>query len=219
MYSEPPEKEISDQRLQKRLNNKATHYLSRYASTTARLETVLRRFAKRKIGDVPPAQLQRCIKLVIAQCVSAGYVDDSAFIRSRFRAARHAGQSVRMTTTKLKAAGMPAEQIEAEWQAVLGTDDELDSPPIEDGQPDNPASEEEIELVAAIQFARKKKLGCFGEPAHDADLFAIKHSTLGRLARRGFSYEICAELLSFETSEDALARADEISARIPSALS
>ena len=219
MDNENPDRQISDKRLEQRLRNKAMHYLSRYSSTTAKLEGVLRRFVLRKIGEVPQEQLKRCIEVVIDNCVSAGYVDDSAYIRSRFRGARNAGQSYRMIATKLKAAGISASQIEDEWQAMLAAEDD-DSQTIQavkaDNQPDNLASEDEIELVAAIQFARKKKLGCFAQFIEDADPLALKQSILGRLARRGFRYHICAELLNFEHSEDALARADEISARLPS---
>ena len=114
MDNENPDRQISDKRLEQRLRNKAMHYLSRYSSTTAKLEGVLRRFVLRKIGEVPQDQLKRCIEAVIDNCVSAGYVDDSAYIRSRFRGARNAGQSYRMIATKLKAAGISASQIEDE---------------------------------------------------------------------------------------------------------
>ena len=87
MDNENPDRQISDKRLEQRLRNKAMHYLSRYSSTTAKLEGVLRRFVLRKIGEVPQDQLKRCIEAVIDNCVSAGYVDDSAYIRSKFRGA------------------------------------------------------------------------------------------------------------------------------------
>jgi regulatory protein len=223
MNSETPERQISDARLEQRLRNKAMHYLSRYASTTAKLEGVLRRFALRKIGELPPTQLNRSIEAVIDNCVRAGYVDDGAFIRSRFRSARTSGQSFRMIATKLKAAGISAARIDAEWQAMLATEQGDDSQPLKGMGPENmaetPASEDEIELVAAIQFARKKKLGCFATIAEDADPFALKQSALARLARRGFRYQICAEVLDFEHGDDALARIDEISARLPASFS
>lgn len=219
MDNDPAIRHISDTRLQQRLHNKAAHYLARYASTTARLETVLRRFATRKIGALPPDQLERCIKQVIESCIAAGYVDDSAFIRNRFRAARQSGHSIRMVTQKLIAAGIPAEIIEAERIAMFASQAQDESDINYHSQDMPPASMNEIELVAAIQFARKKKLACFAEPDTGKDQFVVKNSTLGRLARRGFSYDICAALLAFDDADAALARADEISARIPPALS
>ena len=40
-----------DETILSRLENKALHYLGRYASTTGRLEQVLTRFARRKLAD------------------------------------------------------------------------------------------------------------------------------------------------------------------------
>ena len=63
-------------RVKKRLTNKALHYLGRYASTSARLEAILHKFAKLKLGQVDPAQLGHIIREVVESCVSRGYVDD-----------------------------------------------------------------------------------------------------------------------------------------------
>ena len=41
-----------DETILSRLENKALHYLGRYASTTGRLEQVLTRFARRKLADL-----------------------------------------------------------------------------------------------------------------------------------------------------------------------
>ena len=68
-------------RVKKRLTNKALHYLGRYASTSARLEAVLHKFAKLKLGRADPALLDHVIGEVVESCVSLGYVDDEAFIR------------------------------------------------------------------------------------------------------------------------------------------
>ena len=53
--SEPPigERSVvspSADKIKKRLTNKALHYLGRYATTSARLDVVLRKFAGRKVG-------------------------------------------------------------------------------------------------------------------------------------------------------------------------
>ena len=64
-----------DETILSRLENKALHYLGRYASTTGRLEQVLTRFAHRKLADEDPDRLAVLIRQKVDDCVRRGYVD------------------------------------------------------------------------------------------------------------------------------------------------
>ena len=85
----------SAERIKKSLTNKAFHYLSRYASTASRLETILLKFAQRKLDQADPALLTQIIKEVTENCVGLGYIDDEAFIRNQFRRGLQNGFSQR----------------------------------------------------------------------------------------------------------------------------
>ena len=99
----------SAERIKKRLANKAFHYLSRYASTSAQLETILRRFAKRKIDEVEPILLNKIIREIIENCIRLGYIDDVSFIKSQFRQGLRSGFSQRRILLKLAQRGISRE--------------------------------------------------------------------------------------------------------------
>ena len=80
------EKRLSKERIKKRLTNKALHYLGRYASSSNRLETILRKFAQRKLDQADSALVDQMIREVIESCVKLGYIDDEAFVRKIGRA-------------------------------------------------------------------------------------------------------------------------------------
>ena len=88
----------SAEQIKKRLTNKAFHYLGRYASTSSRLETILRKFAQQKLEQADPALLDQIIREVTESCVRLGYIDDEAFIRSQFRQGLRSGLSQRRCT-------------------------------------------------------------------------------------------------------------------------
>ena len=185
------ERQISDTRLEKRLENKAYHYLGRYSASTAHLETILRRFALRKIGEVEPAQLTRCIHNVIRKCTEYGYIDDKRFIRNSLRQARQAGQSQSLMVRKLTAQGLDELQIRACISEIFDAEADLRT---------ERASPHDVELLSALGFAKKKKLGCFSPAPLSRE---EKNRQLARLARRGFSYDICNQIFTMENAEEA----------------
>ena len=103
----------SAEQIKKRLTNKAFHYLGRYASTSSRLETILRKFAQRKLGRADPALLDQIIREVTESCVRLGYIDDEAFIRSQFRQGLRSGFSQRRILLKLTQKGISRDLAEA----------------------------------------------------------------------------------------------------------
>ncbi len=78
---------------ERRLMNKAVHYLGRYTASQQRLREVLVRFAERKLGAHDADDVAVARERVIGDCVRLGYVDDAAFALSHARGKRRAGRS------------------------------------------------------------------------------------------------------------------------------
>ena len=140
----------SAEQIKKRLTNKAFHYLGRYASTSSRLETILRRFVQRKLDRVEPALLDQIIREVIESCVRLGYIDDGAFIRSQFRQGLRSGFSQRRILLKLAQRGISRDLAEA----------------VMDEQTSRAAAQRDRELAAALIYARKKSVGPYSRAEH-----------------------------------------------------
>lgn len=188
-HSSDPERQISEERLIRRLKNKAFHYLGRYSSTEQRLYEVLQRFSRRKLEGVASDRLEKAIQTVISQCVSLGYVNDRAFAESQVRKGLQSGQSHAMIRAKLKAAGITQSDAEAGFEAAT---DHLDR--------------NRMELLSALRFATRRRLGCFGRN-HSDDIRAsdpkLYEKQMAQLARRGFSYDIARQVLSLDSPESA----------------
>ena len=187
--SSDPERQISEERLIRRLKNKAFHYLGRYSSTEQRLYEVLQRFSRRKLEGVASDRLEKAIRTVISQCVSLGYVNDRSFAESQVRKGLQSGQSHAMIRAKLKAAGIIQSDAEAGFEAAT---DHLDR--------------NRMELLSALRFATRRRLGCFGRN-HSDDIRAsdpkLYEKQMAQLARRGFSYDIARQVLSLDSPESA----------------
>ena len=187
--SSDPERQISEERLIRRLKNKAFHYLGRYSSTEQRLYEVLQRFSRRKLEGVASDRLEKAIRTVISQCVSLGYVNDRSFAESQVRKGLQSGQSHAMIRAKLKAAGIIQSDAEAGFEAAT---DHLDR--------------NRMELLSALRFATRRRLGCFGRNRSD-DIRAsdpkLYEKQMAQLARRGFSYDIARQVLSLDSPESA----------------
>ncbi len=83
----------SDDAILKRLENKALHYLGRYASTEARLRQVLGRFAQRKMAEEEPARMAALIDKMVEDCRAKGYVNDQVFAEQKTASLRRGGSS------------------------------------------------------------------------------------------------------------------------------
>jgi len=169
----------SDEKLRQRLTNKAVHYLGRYASTTARLKEVLGRFARRKLADAEPLQLNEAIDQVVRDCVRNGYVSDQLYAGQKSLSLRRQGRSRRHIEKTLAAKGLDRATI----TAALAEEDA-------DGG----------EWQAALTHARRRRLGPFA-PQKDGqdDPAKIRARHLASFARAGFSLTLAQQILALET--------------------
>ena len=134
-------------------------------------------------GDDPETvrQLQqrasREARLVAAEMVRLGAVDDAAFAASRARSLTRGGRSARAVAAHLAGRGVAAGTIESAVQAMHA--DALQDP-------------QDAELAAALIQARRRRLGPFAPTRADE---AAHRRAMGALARAGFAHDIASRAL------------------------
>jgi len=176
----------SDEKLYHRLTGKAIHYLGRYASTTARLKAVLKRFAERKLPDADPGQVNKAIDHVVRDCARKGYVNDQLYAEQKISSLRRQGRSRRMIEKTLAAKGLDQTVIGAVLMAGAEEDDMAS------------------EWAAALVHARRRRLGPFAsERDKQGDLDKIRQRHMASFARAGFNLTLAEKILALKTPEDA----------------
>ena len=197
--------------------NKALHYLSRYASTQAKLEEVLRRFAERKMGQdskapVEPNQLEPALAETIAECIRLGYVNDTAYAEMKWRRGRQAGKSRQMISQSLRQAGVDKAIIDATSHAETTLNSEENGLIRDDSASHAHPEQPNPELKAALITARKKRIGPYRRSAPQPDeLRALAHKEMARLARAGFAFDICKQIFDLPDQEAAEQLLDALS--------
>jgi regulatory protein len=158
-----------------RLHARALRYLERFATTSTHLRRVLLRRALRDAEalGLDPARVRHDVDAVVAQVVAAGLVDDRLFAASRARRLTESGRSPARIRLALAQKGLDADAI----ATAMGTLAE------EKGDP---------ELVAAVTYARKRRLGPWRPPDKRA---AHAAKDLAALARAGFGYGVARRIV------------------------
>jgi regulatory protein len=151
------------------LNELALTYVGRFATTRAKLGAYLARKLRERgwAGERPPDA-----DAIVERLASLGYVDDAAFALSKSRALSARGYGRRRVEQSLRAAGVVDEDGEAA-RAL--------------------ADEEAVE--AALRFARRKKLGPYGDGQADRE---DRERALAAMIRAGHSFALAREILSLE---------------------
>ena len=167
---------------ERRLMNKAVHYLGRYTASQQRLREVLARFAERKLDAHDADEVAVARERVIGDCVRLGYVDDAAFALSQARSKRRAGRSGIAIRRALGQHALDDEMIDG----ALGEADEG----VSDG-----------ELAAALRHASRRRLGPYArtpitEPKD-------RQRQLASFARAGFSLAMARQVMDLDSAEDA----------------
>lgn len=177
---------LSSEQIKKALLNKAVHYLQQFTSTNARLEQILRRFAERNLPQAEDAEMTTAIAEVISSCKRYGYLDDRAFAESKIRLGRRAGHSRKHLFAKLLQYGIDPQLI----KAVLS-----------DVEQNQEQDERSCELVAALIYIRKKRLGPYAPLLPLGDELRQKH--FARLARAGYSLDIAKQVTGLSGVDEA----------------
>lgn len=166
------------------LQNAATFYLERYASSAEGLRRVLRRrVRKAEMHEAPIMDnVEQAIEAVVQKFVAAGFLDDKAFAQTKARSLHRRGSSGRLTRQRLQAAGVDSGTVD---DAMAALDDELGTDP------------STRELQAAAAFARRRRLGPWRAKNRD------EHRTrdLASLARAGFAYELARKVVDAKDTD------------------
>ena len=164
---------------EKRLNNVALHYVSRYSATTDSLRKVLMRRveASARVHGTDPKDGAIWTETLIIKFQALGYLNDRAYAANRARSLLARGNSMRAVAMKLREKGISVEDIEVAFEAAREDISDLD-------------------LAAAAALARRRRLGPYRldvarEEHRDRDLAA--------LARAGFSYDVARCIIEAKT--------------------
>jgi regulatory protein len=138
----------------------ALHYVGRYATTEAKLRDYLHRKVRERgwAGD-DPADFED----IIRRCVDFGYVDDRSFAEAKAGALNRRGYGERRIGAALHVAG-----IDRDLAASVMPD-------------------EDAAFTAAQTYARRKRIGPFGEGAINP---AIRQKHLAAMIRAGHPFEL-----------------------------
>jgi len=151
-----------------RLHNIALHYLERYSASSESLRRVLmRRVAKSAYYlDTDPAEGAEHVNAIITRFLQSGLLNDKIYAEGQVLSLFRRGLSLRAIHSRLLAKGVDNGIIEQQLSAL------------KDATP-NP------DLNAAFAFAKRRRLGPFGDPAKRQDR---RQRDLASLARGGFDY-------------------------------
>jgi len=161
------------------LQDRALHYLGRYAASTQRLRQVLTRRIQlsAKAHELDPAPLLAELEQVIARLTRTGVLNDTAFAEMKTRSLNRRGGSRRQIAAKLAASGVP----QAERARAIAT--------LEADRPD-------AEYAAAIAYAKRRRLGAFRAKADPSP--ERRRKDLGSMARAGFAMDVARRALRGE---------------------
>lgn len=149
------------------LERLALFYVGRYATTRAKLRTYLSR--KLKERGWAGANLPD-LEALAERMRTLGYLDDSAFAAARAASLQRRGYGERRVRDALRAAGVDAaDRVEAQDRARSGAMD------------------------AALRFAKRKRLGPYGEGQPDREAL---RKAFAALMRAGHSVDIARQVLN-----------------------
>ena len=151
----------------------AVHYLERYSSSSENLKAVLRRKVWRaaRETEIDQEQAERWIDDAVTKLQRSELLDDKAYAEMRVLSLRRSGNSARAIRMKLAAKGVDAGTVDV----ALAQD-----------EPEND------DLVAAVAYARRQRLGPFRDPSSRAERL---QRDIASLARRGFSLQISRAIM------------------------
>ena len=145
----------------------ALNYLNRYASSKKNLKNILLRKSKKFNNNEKEMKIH--IKNILDELQKENIINDERFANSIAFNYAQTGKSKKFITFKLLQKGINIDDINNALQNL------------EEENPD-------FEIQSAINFARKKKLGKFGNSLN-------KKNDLSKMARAGFTYEIIKKVI------------------------
>jgi regulatory protein len=150
----------------------AVRYVERFQTSRARLLRLLRQKLRQRGWEegLPPPD----VEAIADRLVELGYVNDAAFAEAKTRGLARRGMGAGRVRASLSAFGIDRDTSDA---MLEGHDD----------------------LAAALDFARRKRLGPFGPPITDP---RTRNRQMGAMARAGHPQSLARAILNARTEED-----------------
>lgn len=204
-------------------SRRAEHYLGRFSACEDMLRQTLQRQCQRYetglrqlvaiedkpdwLADIPePMDQQTLIEAEISRCRRLGYVDDVRFARARAVSLYRRGTAFQQIRQKLRQKGVLADAIEAALQAVQQeVADEIAPDLVEAAQIATDLTTYEIDLQAARQYAKRRRLGPYRRTLgrrQDQDPRKQFQKDLSALCRAGFSWNIAEQIMQPSDATD-----------------
>ena len=153
------------------LKKYALNYIKRYATSKKNLYQVLQRKVY-KIGEKDKEKNKKIILDIINILEEKNIINDEEFANSKAYNYMNRGKSIRSIKFNLLKKGVDKETANNAIKKL------------EDSIPD-------LEIKSAENFARKKKLGVFGN-------FGNKQKDLAKMANAGFNYSLSLKILGYD---------------------
>jgi len=173
----------------KHLENAALHYLGRFASSAANLKRVLMRKVQRsaRFHGTDVDEGRTTVERLVARFARAGLIDDEAYAAARAASLHRRGAAPKLIAARLREKGVAVATIERALE-TLGE------------------SSGDVELAAAVNLARRRRLGPYRPETHakgraKADrsnrkpVASEREKALAALARAGFSYDVARRVI------------------------
>jgi regulatory protein len=165
-------------------------YLARFSVTRARCARYLSEKVRDAVdaGAVRPEESARWVEAVIARLTEVGALDDGRYAEAKAVTLHQRGRATRVIARQLALKGVGADDAAQALEALA-----------EDVAGD-------LDVVAAVTLARKRRLGPFGDPARREERRA---RDLGALARAGFPYALARRVVDAPDADALLAECAE----------
>ncbi|HCP45230.1 MAG TPA: hypothetical protein DIU15_04270 [Deltaproteobacteria bacterium] len=174
------------------LERSAVHYLRRYPAPSAHLHQVLMRRVRRSVayhgGDL--AEEEAKVRKVVAELCDRGLLDDAFFARARAEELHRRGSSQRAIRSKLTAKGLSRDLVD---DALAALQESTTDP----------------ELVAAIRYATRRRLGPFAASSDVEQRRSRRQKDLAAMARAGFAFGVCCRVLDAPDPESVEALVED----------
>ena len=177
----------SHEKIIKRMRNSAISYLARYEVSEFQFRNTMIRKLSNFENELDEKLKFEIIDKIKKEMIVSRYIDDKRFAESKSRSIRRQGGSERLIFAKLKEKGISDNIIKFAIDIV------------DEGN-------ENAEIIAAVNFIKKKKIGIFYKLKHvdkEIDPYILKDKWYGTLSRRGFSLSIIKKVLDITDIENA----------------
>jgi regulatory protein len=164
------------------LERAALHYLERFATSSANLRRVLMRKVRRsaEAHGTDPEEGRALIEALIQRFAAAALLDDEGYARARAATLHRRGVSSRAIRGKLGQKGIDGDMATAALGELGGSSAELD-------------------LAAACNFVRRRRLGCCRRSGDPAD---YRDKDLAALGRAGFALDVARRVLACASPDE-----------------